>query len=116
MGAGDFLYPLTPTSLLLAVAPRYTTLMEPCGKWLRRPKKRHLRAAPKTKAQIDRSMAERQANHEAAKKGEPLPHPNIWDSWDPTKLPRDATDEEISKRYREFSKLCPPPRTKRHTI
>jgi len=37
-----------------------------------------------------RSMAQRGANEAASRAGEPLPYPNPWDVWDPTKLPRDA--------------------------
>ena len=43
----------------------------------------------KTRAQ------ERRADARAAKAGKPLPFPNIRDAWDPTKVPPDATPEQI---------------------
>ena len=63
-----------------------------------------------------RAIAQRTANEEAAKKGLPLPYPNIWDFLDPTKLRPGATEEEIMARHREFKKICRPPPLKRHTI
>ncbi|MCE7874325.1 hypothetical protein DYH09_28685 [bacterium CPR1] len=56
-------------------------------------------------------MAQREANAEAKRQGLPLPYPNLWDFWDPTKLPEGASPEEIHQRYLEFCKLCPPPPT-----
>jgi hypothetical protein len=84
-------------------------------KWLRRPKqKRYRRFKP---AWCERkAMAERTANEEAAKKGLPLPYPNIWDFLDPTKLPPGATEEELMASHREFNKICRRPPEKRHTI
>ena len=61
-------------------------------------------------------MAQRRANARAAREGRPLPHPNIWDTWDPTKVPQDATPEQIHESYLEFCKLCPPPPRKVYTI
>jgi hypothetical protein len=72
--------------------------------------------AIKTKEQEERALAERAANERAQELGLPLPFPNMWDALDPTKLPRDATPEEIHERYKEFRKLCPPPPRKRHVI
>jgi hypothetical protein len=61
-------------------------------------------------------MAERRANTAAARRGEPLPHPNIWDQLDPTKLPPGASQEQILQRTAAFLKLCPPPTRKRHYL
>jgi hypothetical protein len=69
--------------------------------------------SPKTKAQLRLAMAERRANERAAERGEPLPYPNIWDEVDPTKLPRDASAQEILESVAAFLKLCPPPARKR---
>ena len=44
-----------------------------------------------------------------------MPFPNPWDAWDPTKVPADATPEQITQSYREFAKRCRV-RTKRYTI
>lgn len=70
----------------------------------------------KTRKQIARALAERRANRFARDHGLPLPFPNIWDFLDPTKVSRDATPEEIEESYREFCKLCPPKRRKKHTL
>ena len=84
---------------------RYNRLMK---------KKREMRI--KTPEQEARAMAEREANRRAEERGEPLPFPNIWDTLDPTKLPRDATPEQIHQRYIEFMKICPKPKRKAYTI
>ena len=94
----------------------YNLAMDTRGKWLRRPPRKHWRGPYKTKEQIARAMAQRAANHEAAVKGLPLPYPNMWDALDPTKVPRDATPEQITASYREFCKICPPPPRKRHSL
>jgi hypothetical protein len=71
----------------------------------------------KTPEQETRAIAQRDANRRAKEKGLPLPFPNPWDVWDPTKLdPEEATPEKIADRYREFCKLCPPRRRKVHTL
>jgi hypothetical protein len=72
--------------------------------------------SPKTRAQIRRAVAERRANATAVERGEPLPYPNIWDQLDPTKLPGDASEQEILESIAAFSKLCPPPARKRHYL
>jgi hypothetical protein len=72
--------------------------------------------SPKTRAQVRRAMAERRANESAAERGEPLPYPNIWDEVDPTKVPRDASEQEILESVAAFLKLCPPPARKRHVL
>lgn len=85
-------------------------------RWLRRPQRRHYLGPYKTKDQSARALAERAANRDAGEKGLPMPSPNVWDELDPTKVPRDATPEEIAASYREFCKICPPPRKRRHTL
>lgn len=67
----------------------------------------------KTEEQEQKAMAEREANAEAARAGLPLPYPNPWDAIDPTKVGRDATDEEILESTREFRKLWRRPTRKR---
>jgi len=64
----------------------------------------------------ERAMAQRAANERARRAGRPLPYPNPWDAVDPTKVPRDASPEEIHRSYLEFSKICRPPPCKRYTI
>ncbi|MSP59020.1 MAG: hypothetical protein EXR72_01545 [Myxococcales bacterium] len=70
----------------------------------------------KDRRQTARAVAERAANERAARAGSPLPHPNPWDAIDPTKVARDATPEQIHRRYLEFNKLCPPRARKKHTL
>jgi hypothetical protein len=53
-----------------------------------------------------RAMAQRAANEAAKARGEPLPYPNVWDFLDPTKVPADATPEEIARSYEAFAKIC----------
>ncbi len=61
-------------------------------------------------------MAQRRDNERARRRGLPLPYPNLWDALDPTKVPRDATPEEIHRSYLEFSRLCRPRPRKTHTL
>jgi hypothetical protein len=71
----------------------------------------------KTPEQEARSLAQREANRVAKERGLPLPYPNIWDKLDPTKIdPEEATPEAIAKSYREFCKLCPPRKRRRHIL
>jgi hypothetical protein len=70
----------------------------------------------KSRTQIQRAMSERRANADAANRGKPMPYPNIWDALDPTKLPRDATQEQILARIAAFRKICRPPVRKRHPL
>jgi hypothetical protein len=70
----------------------------------------------KSRSQVARALRERRANAEAKAKGLPMPFPNFWDQYDPTKVAPGATEEEIHQRYVEFCKLCPPYRKKRHTL
>lgn len=72
--------------------------------------------AVKTAAQIRRALRERAANARAAADSRPLPFPNPWDTLDPTKVPRDATPEQIHASYVEFRKLCPPPPRRKHFL
>ncbi len=68
------------------------------------------------KRKEQRAQKQREANAEALREDRPLPFANPFDVWDPTKLPRDATPEQILARNREFRKICRPPQPKRHTI
>jgi hypothetical protein len=71
----------------------------------------------KTPEQEARAIAQREENERAKAEGRPLPYPNPWDVWDPTKLdPAEATPEKIAERYREFCKLCPPRKRKEHFL
>ena len=70
----------------------------------------------KTRAQGARALRERAANRTAARRHEPLPFPNPWDEWDPTKVAPGASMEAIRRRYVEFMKLCPRPRPKTHVL
>jgi hypothetical protein len=74
------------------------------------------KTGPKTRAQIRRALDQRRANARAAAEGAPLPFPNPWDAVDHTKVPRDATAEQIHIRYIEFRKLCPPPSRRKHSL
>lgn len=65
---------------------------------------------------LARCLAQREANGQARDLGLPLPFPNIWDEWDPTKVDRDATIEEIHRRYQEFKKLCRRRPKRRHAL
>jgi len=70
----------------------------------------------KTRAQERRAMAQRRENETARREGRPLPYANPWDALDPTKVPRDATPEEIAQSYRDFCEICPPPKRIVYTI
>ncbi|MBI4602384.1 MAG: hypothetical protein HY721_10540 [Planctomycetes bacterium] len=71
----------------------------------------------KTRAQEARAIAQREANRRAKELGLPMPYPNPWDEWDPTKLdPEEATPEAIHRSYQEFCKLCPRDPRKRHSL
>jgi hypothetical protein len=63
-----------------------------------------------------RAMAERAANEAARERGEPLPFPNPWDALDPTKVPPDATPEEIARSYAAFAEICRTPPCIRHVL
>jgi hypothetical protein len=81
---------------------------------VKKPKKPYFVKTPEEEA---RAIAQREANERAKAEGLPLPHPNPWDVWDPTKLdPAEATPERIAQRYREFRKLCPPRKRKEHFL
>ncbi len=60
----------------------------------------------KTSRQIEKAASERLANAHAADAGGPLPFPNPWDNFDPTKVARDASPADITRSYLEFTKLC----------
>lgn len=71
---------------------------------------------PEWREKEARAIAQRAANAEAKARGEPMPYPNPWDGVDPTKLPEDATPEQITDRYKAFAKICRRAPTKRYTI
>ncbi len=91
----------------VAARPKRPSMQQALGKQ---------RRTVKEPEQEARALAERKANADAAAAEEPLPYPNPWDTLDPTKLPRDATPEQMQQRYREFRKLCPPPARKVHML
>ncbi|MEE8523337.1 MAG: hypothetical protein V3T72_05355 [Thermoanaerobaculia bacterium] len=68
------------------------------------------------KRKEERALAQRAANAAAVRAGEPAPYVNPFLAFDPTKLEGDASPSEVQRRYREFCKICPPFRPKRHTI
>ena len=68
--------------------------------------RRHTRL--KTPEQEARAVRERAENEAAAAAGMPLPYPNPWDAWDSTKVAADASPDEITASYVEFSKRCRP--------
>jgi hypothetical protein len=70
----------------------------------------------KTRAQEARARGERAANRRAAVAGERLPHPNPWDTLDPTKVARNASPAAIEASYAAFRQLCPPRRRKIHVL
>jgi hypothetical protein len=73
-------------------------------------------SAPKTPAQLARAAAERAANRRAAAAGEALPHPNPWDTLDPTKVAPSASGEEVAQSYAAFREQCPPRPRKKHSL
>ena len=68
------------------------------------------------KGKEKRALAQRAANAAAVRQGKPIPYPNPFATADPTKVAADASPEKRAQRYREFCKICPPFRPKRHTI
>lgn len=70
----------------------------------------------KTPEQERRALEQRRANADAKREGRPMPFPNPWDTWDPTKVPTGASDEETLQSYREFSKICRKKKPKRLKI
>lgn len=72
--------------------------------------------APKTAEQERLALEQRAANERAARVGEPLPFPNPWDRWDPTKVSRDAGQDEVQASYIAFTKLCRPRPRRRHRL
>jgi hypothetical protein len=67
----------------------------------------------KTPEQEACAMAEREENRLAALARRPLPYPNPWDAFDPTKVAADATDDEVQASYVAFRELCRPVPRKR---
>ncbi len=63
-----------------------------------------------------RALAQRAANLAATRAGKPVPYPNPFMAWDPTKVPRDASPAEYRASLLEFRRLCCPIEPKRHTI
>ncbi len=68
------------------------------------------------KRKEERALAQRAANAAAIREGKPVPYPNPFMAWDPTKVPRDASPEEYRASLLEFRKICRPLQPKRHTI
>lgn len=68
------------------------------------------------KRKEERALEQRAANAAAFREGRLMPYPNPFATLDPTKVPAYASDDEIQESYREFCKICPPFRPKRHTI
>lgn len=64
----------------------------------------------------ERALAQRAANDQAWREGRPQPYPNPFEVLDPTKVPANATPEQIAESHRQFRKICPPFQPKRHTI
>lgn len=71
---------------------------------------------PDWRAKEKRAAEERRANEDAALRGQPQPFVNPFWHLDPTKVGTEATPEEITRRYQEFSRICRRPTRKRHTI
>ena len=74
------------------------------------------RHQPKSREQLRRSLAERAANRRASTAGKPLPHPNLWDAVDPTKVDPGASAEAIHASALAFRALCPPRPRKKHYL
>ena len=64
----------------------------------------------------ERSLPHRESNGCVLREGRPFPCLSFLERHDPTKVGPDATDEEILKSDRQFSKVGLPHRPKRHTI
>jgi len=60
----------------------------------------------KTEEQTARAEAERLANERAAVEGRALPFPNPWDAIDLTKVPPNASAQELQLSYQRWSQLC----------
>ena len=71
--------------------------------------------SPEWQAKEAVAVAQRAENASAQARGEPMPFPNPWDGVDPTKVPADATPEQITASYKAFSQICRV-RTRRYTI
>ena len=71
---------------------------------------------PEWREKEARAVAQRAANEAALARGEPLPFPNPWDAVDASKVPADASPEQITASYEAFSLQCRPRARKRHTI
>ena len=65
------------------------------------------------KIMLDYSRKQRRANAKAKAEGKPLPYPSIWDTLDPTKVPEDATPEQVLESFRAFQRICRPRPRKR---
>jgi len=74
------------------------------------------RLRAKTEEQERLALDQRAANERAARAGEPLPFPNMWDRLDPTKVARDASPDELQASYVAFGKLCRPRPRRRHHL
>lgn len=61
-------------------------------------------------------MQQRAANEAALREGRPAPYVSFLARHDPTKVDANASEEEFRASYREFCKICPPARPKRHWI
>jgi hypothetical protein len=73
----------------------------------------------KSPQQIAVALRQRLQNEQARHGGTVLPHPNLWDELDPTKVHAGidgATREQLFHSTREFLKRCPPRARRRHTI
>ena len=75
-------------------------------------------ASPKTPEDEARAISEREENRRAKEEGRPLPHPNLWDALDPTKIDPavEVTPERYAESVRELLKICRPRPRKRHTL
>ncbi|MCA9548309.1 MAG: hypothetical protein KC613_28090 [Myxococcales bacterium] len=53
-----------------------------------------------------RATWQRARNDEAKAAGQPLPYPNPFDRWDPTKVGPDATEAELMASLEAFQRIC----------